>query len=108
MKRNIEFYIPKSQTIPTRLLLKVDGKQVNYEPAEDVFGYNFEFISGETLEEALDIAKDIASIMCSQSYDHDACWRVVSIEPYKDPMIDPRYDVASQRVQVKFRWKDSW
>jgi hypothetical protein len=107
MSRNIEFYIPKSEIIPTRLLLKVDGKQVNYEKAKGCFGYDFEFFNNETLEEAMDITKEIASIMSSQSYDHGAEWSVVSIEPIK-PKMGPRYNIMDHTIRVTFRWKDMW
>lgn len=106
-KYNIEFYIPKSETIPTRLLLKVDGKQVIYKRADGVFGYDFTFINKETLEEAMEITKEIAAIMSDQSYDHGDYWSVSSIKSIKEDL-DPRYDISDQVIRVTFRWHDCY
>lgn len=98
---NIEFYIPKSETIPTRLVLKVDGEHVVYRRLHDQFGYDFEFL-GITEERAVEITKHLASIMCSQSYDHGSEWRVVSIEPVEQ---EERYKIGPI-IRVLFRVRD--
>lgn len=99
----VDFYIPKDQTIPTRLRLKVDGIDVYYSRLHDQFGYDFEFYS-VTEEEAMDITENLAAIMCSQSYDHGSQWRVIAIYPVEQ---DERYK-ASEIVRVIFRVRDSW
>lgn len=100
---SIEFYIPKSEAIPTRLRLKVDGIDVYYGRVPDQFGYDFEFF-GEAKERAMEITKKLAAIMCSQSYDHGSEWRVVSIGPVEQ---DERYK-CSEIVRVLFRVRDSY
>lgn len=101
---NVEFYIPKSQRIPTELRLKVDGKQVTYRRLQDAFGYDFCFYSGETVEEAMDITKELAEIMCAQSYDHGSEWRIVSMEPVQQC---ERYKIG-ETIRVLFRVRDSY
>lgn len=39
----VKFYIPKDETIPTRLRLKVDERDVYYESVKDKFAYDFQF-----------------------------------------------------------------
>lgn len=108
---NVEFYIPQSQRIPTELRLKVDGKQVTYHrlypsgceyPGR--FGYDFYFYSGETVEEAMDITKELAEIMCWQSYDHGSQWRITSMEPVQQ---NDRYKIG-EIIRVLFRVRDSY
>lgn len=100
---NVEFYIPKSETIPTKLVLRVDGEPVYYCRLHDQFGYDFEYL-GITEEKAIEITKHLASIMCSQSYDHGSEWRVVSIDPVEQ---EERYKVGPI-IRVLFRVRDSW
>ncbi len=99
----VDFYIPKDQTIPTRLRLKVDGIDVYYSRLHDQFGYDFEFY-GVTEEKAMEITENLTAIMCSQSYDHGSQWRVTAIYPVEQ---DERYK-ASEIVRVIFRVRDSW
>ena len=100
---NVEFYIPKSQIIPTRLVLRVDGEQVIYRRLHDQFGYDFEYLNIAE-ERAADITKQLASIMCSQSYDHGSEWRVVSIAPIEQ---EERYKIGPI-IRVLFRVRDIW
>ncbi|WP_087066434.1 hypothetical protein [Intestinibacillus massiliensis] len=75
---NIAFYIPKEQTIPTQLRIRVDNEiDVYYERLKDAFGFKFEFFKhqGVTMEMATEIVNEIVSRMVSQSYDHGAHWR---------------------------------
>ena len=99
----IEFYIPKSEKIPTRLRLKVDGVNVYYQRLHDQFGYDFEFFD-ITEEKAMEITKHLASVMSDQSYDHGSEWRVVSISPVEQ---DDRYKIGPI-IRVLFRVKDIW
>ena len=101
---NIQFYIPKSQTIPTQLRVLVDGHHVYYDPVPDGFGYDFQFFSNETEEEAMKIVDELASIMCSQSYDHGSQWRVVSKEVVQQ---EERYR-CGVIIRVMFRVRDSY
>lgn len=100
---NVEFYIPKSEIIPTRLVLKVDGEQVGYRRLQDQFGYDFQYLN-ITEEKAVEITKHLASIMCSQSYDHGSEWRVVSIAPVEQEV---RYQIGPI-IRVLFRIRDAW
>lgn len=97
-----EFYIPKDEIVPTRLRLKVDGRDILYERAHSCFGYIFEVLDA-TDEEAIEVATSIAHIMENQSYDHGVSWRIVSIELIKQ---DERYQIAP-RVLVIFRVRDA-
>jgi hypothetical protein len=68
----IEFHIPKDESIPTRLRLRVDGEiDVYYERLRDAFGYKFDFFKsqGVTVEMATAITDEIVRRMISQSYD---------------------------------------
>lgn len=78
----IEFYIPKDETIPTRLRVKADGNiDVYYSRLSNAFGYKFEFFrhQGVSLGMATAITDEIVSRMVSQSYDHGAQWRECGI-----------------------------
>lgn len=99
----IEFYIPKNEKIPTSLRLDVDGKQVKYNRVKDIFAYDFHFFK-HTEEKALEVAKEIAEVMCYQSYDHGQSWRVTDISIIKQ---EERYAVGVI-VRVEFRIRDSW
>ena len=99
----IEFYIPKHEKIPTSLRLSVDGKQVRYKRVNDIFAYDFHFFN-HTEEESLEIAKEIARVMCDQSYDHGQSWRVTDVSIIKQ---EERYAVGVI-VRIKFRIRDSW
>lgn len=72
----IEFCIPREQSIPTQLRLKVDETiDVYYDRVKG--GWKFEFFKfqGVTLEMATQIVDEIFSKMVSQSYDHGVQWR---------------------------------
>lgn len=74
----IDFYIPKDETIPTQLRVKVnDQYDVYYEASADVFGYEFTFfkIQGITKEMAAAITDEIVLRMIDQSWDHGSQWR---------------------------------
>lgn len=100
---NIEFYIPKDETIPTRLRVKVDGAlDVYYEHLPNDFGYKFEFFKhqGVTLEMATAITDKIVSKMMSQSYDHGAQW----IECGVREIVNDEWDLS---ITVFFRVRDA-
>lgn len=107
-EHNVEFYIPQSEIIPTTLRLMVDGKQVTYKRLPNNLGYDFRFNNGETEEEAIEMAKYLAQIMCDQSYDHGQEWRITSVE-----LVDQkgRYAIPfkiGEVVRVLFRVRDSY
>ena len=89
-------------TIPTQLCLKVDDAKVFYKRLSESFGYEFEIYDSD--ENAMQIVKEIVSIMESQSYDHGSEWRHTKIEIIsKDREI---YEPCV--VRVYFRIKDSY
>lgn len=89
-------------TIPTQLCLKVNDTKVFYKRLTESFGYDFTIYDCD--ENAMQIAKEIVSIMESQSYDHGAEWRHTNIEIIsKDREI---YEPCV--VRAYFRIKDSY
>lgn len=100
---NIKFYIPKNEIIPTSLKLSVNGEQVEYKKVENMFAYDFHFFN-HTEYESLVIAREIAEIMCDQSYDHGKAWRATDISIVQQ---EERYSFGVI-VRVKFRIRDSW
>lgn len=106
MKNNIEFYIPEDQTIPTRLRLKNGKVHIYYERLNDRFGYEFELYEIDDKEQAENIVKEIADMMCVQSYDHGQEWRVVDIECVE--FDDNSFLGKSGKWQVEFRIRDSY
>lgn len=99
----IEFYIPKDETIPTRLRLKVDGMDVYYERARDGFAYDFTLF-GKAKEKATEIIDRIVSLMCNQSYDHGAEWR----ERTRAIIYSPVEEWDHLTIRVYFRIKDAY
>lgn len=100
---NFEFYIPKDETIPTRLRLKVDGTvDVYYEKLPNAFAYIFTFFrsQGVTSELARSITDEIVSRMISQSYDHGAQWR----ECRARSIVDDEFELS---ITVFFRVRDA-
>lgn len=98
----IAFYVPTDELVPTRLRLKVDGLDVYYRRTYDEFAYEFEIFGNTTLEQGEEIVRRLADIMCSQSYDHGAEWRVTNIELIKG------LDWNSAAWKVSFRMNDSY
>ncbi len=101
-EKKIKFYIPEVEKIPTKLRLKVNGKDVFYERVNGKFAYDFSFFDHE-LNEAMNITKEIAIIMCDQSYDHGASWKIISIEEVKQ---EERYCIG-YIIRVNFRMRDA-
>jgi hypothetical protein len=100
----IELYT--CQRIPTALMLSIDKKsyQVKYRRNEDNFGYTFEVVGWgkptPDVETAKEIVSEIVKIMCDQSYDHGAEWRMTEIS-----RVEATYGIA---FDVRFRIKDSF
>lgn len=90
------------KTVPTHLAVKVDGKsEVRYRELPDYFGYEFEVFPKTEAREAVE---QVVSAMESQSYDHGAEWRRVSLEEVQK---DDELDMYRFFV-VKFRIRDSY
>lgn len=105
MNNELKFYIPEDQEIPTKLRLKKDKVHIYYERLNDKFGYEFELYELDSKEQGEDIIKEIADIMCSQSYDHSQEWRIVSIEC----IVFNDNDFGKNGLwQVEFRIRDSY
>lgn len=99
MKIEFEFL---GNTIPTQLCLKVDDAKVFYKRLSESFGYEFEIYDSD--EKAMQIVKEIVSIMESQSYDHGSEWRHTKIE-----IISKDREIFEPCVvRVYFRIKDSY
>ena len=105
MNNEIKFYIPEDQTIPTKLRLKKGKVQIYYERLNDKFGYEFELYELDNKEQAEEIVKEIANIMCNQSYNHGQEWRVVSIDCIE--FNDESWGKIG-KWQVEFRIRDSY
>lgn len=99
----IYFYIPKDETIPTQLRVKVDGTiDVYYNRLPDAFGFEFRFFKhqGVTLEMAKEITDEIVSRMIFQSYDHGAQWRECCVRE----IVNDEWDLS---ITVFFRVRDA-
>lgn len=102
----VNFFIPKCETIPTRLRVRVnDNFDVYYERLSDAFGYKFSFFKhqGVTLETATAITNEIVSKMISQSYDHGAQWRECGEREIVDN--ETTWELS---ITVFFRVRDAW
>lgn len=97
----VEFYIPKGETIPTQLRVRVDDAiDVYY---ERVFGgWKFEFFKfqGVTLETATAITDEIVSMMISQSHDHGAQLRECGVRE----IVNDEFELS---ITVFFRKRDA-
>ncbi len=90
-------------TIPTQLCLKVDNTKVYYHRLTESFGYEFKIYFCDE-ESAMEIVKEIVSIMESQSYDHGSEWRHTNIE-----IISRDREIYEPCVvRAYFRIKDSY
>lgn len=106
MKNDIKFYIPENQIIPTRLRLKKDEVHIYYEKLNDKFGYEFELHEIDDKEQGEEIVKEIANMMCFQSYDHGQEWRIINIECIE--FDDNGFLGKNGKWQVEFRIRDSY
>lgn len=90
-------------TIPTQLCLKVDNAKVYYHRLTESFGYEFKIYFCDEVS-AMEIVKEIVSIMESQSYDHGSEWRHTNTE-----IISKDREVYEPCVvRAYFRIKDSY
>lgn len=77
--KEIKFYIPEDETIPTNLRLYVGNNYVPYERIAG--GFRFEVLTKDE-EQAMEIVKDIVDTMIREHDDsqHGVSWRTVSLE----------------------------
>jgi hypothetical protein len=101
----IKFYIPKDETIPIQLRLKVDGMDVYYEKVEGEFAYDFTLFD-KAKKKSTEIIDRIVSIMCNQSYDHGSEWR--EIKAKRSIVYSPVEEWDHMIIRVYFRVKDSY
>lgn len=101
--KNIKFYVPKSETIPTDLRLYVDDVYVKYERVQN--GFRF-YISLEDELKAMDVAKEIVEKMEREhdESEHGVYWRTVSLEIVPT---EERYRLGTT-VEWKYRVRDSY
>lgn len=100
---NIEFYIPKDETIPTQFRLKVDGMDVYYDKVYGEFAYDFT-LWGEARDNSTAIVDEIVRRMCNQSYDHGAEWR----ERKREIIEQGDEEWSALVIRVYFRIKDAY
>ena len=103
----IEFYIPKHETIPTRLRLKVnDNYEVLYKRDPDDFAYEFEIygMPQDNKAYADEIITSIVNTMINQSYDHGVYWRETERQFFGE---FPYCGKSSYRYIVSFRIRDA-
>lgn len=105
MNNEINFYIPEDQVIPTELRLKKGKVHIYYERLNDKFGYEFRCYEIDSKEQGEEIVKEVANMMCNQSYDHGQEWRVVSIDCIE--FNDDSWGKIG-KWQVEFRIRDSY
>lgn len=101
--KDIKFYVPKSETIPTGLRLYVDDVYVEYERIQN--GFRF-YISLEDEQQAFDAAKEIVQKMIWEhdESEHGVSWRTVSLEIVP---VEERYLIGTV-VEWKYRVRDSY
>ena len=101
--REIKFYIPNDETIPTDLRLYVDDIYVTYERTNGGFTFH---ISLDDEEKAMEVAKEIVQKMIREHDEsqHGVSWRTISLQviPQED-----RYKIDTL-IEWKYRVRDSY
>ena len=100
---DIKFFIPKGQTIPTVLELRVDDVSITYERIEG----GFEFcVWIRDRDKAVGIVKEIVAKIKSEHDDpkHFVTWRTVSIDVVEE---SERYGFGYVRIWYKFYVRDA-
>lgn len=99
----IEFYMPKGETIPTDLRLKVDGDQIKYERSKNGFLFKTLIDDEEKAFETVhEIVKQI-EIEHDES-EHGVSWRTVSLSVVPQ---EERYKIGTW-VRWEYRVRDSY
>ncbi len=101
--RDIKFYIPSGETIPTDLQLKVDGEQVDYERIYGGFRFRLYDVDAET---ALDVVREITDKIRWEHDDtqHGVSWVTKSLEIVPQ---EERYKIG-EIVEWQYRVRDSY
>jgi len=100
---DIQFYIPKDETIPTALRLYVGDIFATYERIHG--GFRF-YIDTKDEAQAMEIAKKIVQRMKSEHDEsqHGVSWRTLSLEIVPQ---DERYKINTI-IDWKYRVRDSY
>lgn len=101
--REIKFYIPEGITIPTELMLLVDGKRVDYERLPRALRFWLYDVDAET---ALDIVREITDKIRWEHDEsqHGVSWVTKSLEIVPQ---EERYKIG-EIVEWKYRVRDSY
>ena len=99
---DIKFYIPKDESVPTQLRLRIDGDIDVYYDRSPSGGWKFWLFKFQnvTREMAEAIVEEIWQRMENQSYDHGVSWRECGVrEVYED-----RYSIE---ITIDYRVRDA-
>ena len=100
---DIEFYVPKGETIPTDLRLYVGDKYVEYKRIEGGFRF-LVYLDDE--DRAMEVAEKIVRVMIQEhdESEHGVSWRTVSLKvvPQED-----RYKIGTM-IDWVYRVRDSY
>lgn len=101
--KEIKFYIPEYETIPTDLRLYVNDVYVTYKRIPCGFAFR---VSLKDENEAMEIVKEIVRQMKSEHDEpqHGISWRTISLEIVPQ---DERYRIDTL-IEWKFRVRDSY
>lgn len=104
---DIQFYIPPNITVPTGLVLMVDGVRVDYEHYHftDVFDF---YINTTDKELAMKVANKIVARIQNEHNDfkHGVTWRTVHLTIVTEDDYIERYGII--RIMWKYRVRDSY
>lgn len=104
---DIQFYIPPNITVPTGLVLMVDGVRVDYEHIyiKDIFDF---YISTTDKELAMKIANKIVARIQKEHNDfkYGVTWRTIYLKILTEDDYIERYGII--RIMWKYRVKDSY
>lgn len=100
---DIKFYIPKNETIPTKLALYVDDVYVTYERIKGGFAFH---ILLDDEEKAMGVAKEIVNKMIREHDEsqHGVSWRTLSLEIIPQ---EERYRIDTL-IEWRYRVRDSY
>ena len=104
---NIQFYIPPDITVPTGLVLMVDGVRVDYEHYHFTEVFDF-YVDTTDKELAMAIVEKIVARIQEEHNDfkHGMTWRTVYLKIVTEDDYIERYDTI--RVMWKYRVRDSY
>lgn len=104
---DIQFYIPSNITVPTGLVLMVDGVRVDYEHYHytEVFGF---YVDTTDKELAMKVVNKIITRIQNEHNDfkHGVTWRTIYLNIVTDDDYIERYGVI--RIMWHYRVKDSY